>query len=128
MKTLLIVAITSVYTYALGANAQIPPPTADDKARQEMVKSATEGTAKGYGRADAEGSAAAAKTKAMPRMLPDQASKQQAVNSVTSQTVGKETGQVSAEGSAKAAADKTPRKPRPKMSDYERQLQKASTP
>ena len=48
-----------------------------------MVKSATEGTAKGYGGAAAEGSAAAAKTKDQPKALPDKASKQQAVKSTT---------------------------------------------
>jgi hypothetical protein len=42
--------------------------------------------------------------------------------------VGKQTGQADAEGSAKAAADKSPRKERPKMSDYEKELQKASKP
>ena len=50
------------------------------------------------------------------------------MKSVTSQTAGKEAGQASAEGSARAAADKTPRKERPKMSDYEKELHKASTP
>lgn len=125
MKTWLIVAIGAVF--ATTAAAQTPA-TPDEKAKQDMVKSATEGTMKGAAGADAEGAARAAKSKDMPRTLPDKESKRKAVNSTTSSTVGRQTGQVSAEGSAKAAADTSPRKERPKMSDYERQLQKASTP
>lgn len=125
MKTLIIAAIAS--TYALSATAQITSQRVDDKAKQEMLKSATAGTAKGYGRAAAEGSAAAAKTKDMPKALPDEASKQKAVDSITSTTAGKGYGTAAAEGSARAAADQSPRKERPKMSDYETQLHKAST-
>lgn len=128
MSTTMIAAFAGAF--ALGASAQTPAPSKEDvvKEKQEMVKSATVSTAKGYGGADAEGSAAAAKTSGMPKALPDTAAKQRAVDSITGTTVGKESGQISAEGSARAAADKSPRKPPPKMSDYEKQLQKASTP
>ena len=129
MKTLLIVAIA--VTFATTAAAQMPATSAsasDEKAKQDMVKGATASTAKGANNADAEGAVAAAKTKDMPRALPDQDSKRRAVNSITQSTVGKQTGQADAEGSARAAADKSPRKERPKMSDYEKELQKASKP
>lgn len=129
MKTSLIVAIGAVFASAAAAQTPATPgSTPDDKAKQDMVKSATESTAKGVAGADAEAAAKAAKTNDMPRTLPDTPSKQKAVNSITSSTVGKQTGQADAEASAKAAADKSPRKERPKMSDYEKQLQKASTP
>jgi len=72
---------------ATTAMAQTPAPTPakDPKDKQEMVKSATEATAKSKG-------------------------------------------VISAEGSAAAAADKTPKKPRPKMSEHEKELRKAATP
>ena len=119
MKTLMIAAIAGAF--AVTAAAQAPSATqaqtaADAKKdKQEMVKSATEGTAKGYTGAAAEGSAAAAKTKDQPKTLPqDKASKQQTAKSVTESTAGKGYGQQSAEGSAKAAADTSPRKEKPK--------------
>ena len=93
-----------------------------------MVKSATEGTAKGYGGAAAEGSAAAAKTKDQPKALPDKASKQQSVKSTTETTAGKQYGQVSAEGSAKAAADTSPRKEKPKPKLNSPEMKEASKP
>ena len=126
MKTLMYVALAGVF--AASAAAQIPAPTPDEKAKQQMVKDATASTMKGAAGADADGAAAAAKTQDMPKALPDKDSKRKAVNSITQSTVGKQTGQMSAEGSAKAAADKSPRKERPKMSDYEKELQKASKP
>ena len=88
-----------------------------------MVESVTQD--KGYGVRDAEGSAKAAKTKGMPKALPDTAARQKAMESIDA-SAGKGYGQSAAEGAAKAAADKSPPKQRPKMSDYEKQLQKAS--
>ena len=125
MKLLLIATI--IGNYALAAGAETTPGPVDKaeetKTKQEMVKSMTQD--KGYGVRDAEGSAKAAKTKDMPKVLPDMAAKQKAMQSVTS-SAGKGYGQSAAEGAAKAAADTSPRKERPKMSDYEKQLQKAS--
>ena len=129
MKTLLFIAIAAAFaTTAVAQTPAAPVSKPDDKAKQEMVKSATTGTAKGVTRMDAEASAEAAKTKDMPKALPDKASKQRAVNSITQSTEGKQYGQADAEGSAKAAADTSPRKERPKMSDYEKELHKASKP
>jgi hypothetical protein len=130
MKSLMIVAIAS--TYALAAGAQTTAPAADKaadtKAKQEMVKSATEGTAKGYGQAAAEGSAAAAKTKDMNKALPDKAAKQKSVAATTSSTAGKGYGQAAAEGSAKAAADTSPRKATPKPKLDSPAMKEASKP
>jgi hypothetical protein len=126
MKALMIVAIAS--TYALAAGAQTTAPAADNKAKQEMVKSATEGTAKGYGQAAAEGSAAAAKTKDMNKALPDKAAKQKSVQATTSSTAGKGYGQAAAEGSAKAAADTSPRKATPKPKLDSPAMKEASKP
>ena len=126
MKALMIVAIAS--TYALAAGAQTTAPAADNKAKQEMVKSATEGTAKGYGQAAAEGSAAAAKTKDMNKALPDKAAKQKSVHATTSSTAGKGYGQSAAEGSAKAAADTSPRKATPKPKLDSPAMKEASKP
>jgi hypothetical protein len=129
MKTLLILAVGAAVAISAAAQTLPTPGSPEDvKARQEMVKSATMSTAKGQNAADAEGSAAAAKTKDMPRILPDKESKRKAVNSLTQSTAGKQAGQAAAEGSAKAAADTSPRKERPKMSDYEKELQRASKP
>jgi len=126
MRTLLIATIVGTYILAAGAQTTLPPTdkaAAETKAKQEIVESVTQD--KGYGVRDAEGSAKAAKTKDMPKVLPDMAAKQKAMQSVTS-SAGKGYGQSAAEGAAKAAADTSPRKERPKMSDYEKQLQKAS--
>jgi len=125
MSTTLIAAFAGAFGLA---SAQTPAAVDVNKEKQEMVKAATAGTAKGYGGASADGAAAAAKTRDMPKVLRDTAAKQRAVDSTTATTVGKESGQASAEGSARAAADTSPRKKPPKMSDYEKQLQKASTP
>src|SRR5262245_32117295 len=127
-KTLLIVAIGATLATTAAAQSRVTPASPEEKAKQEMVQSATASTAKGYGLEDAEGSAAAAKTNGMPKALPDEESKRKAVNSLTQSTAGKQYGQASAEGSARAAADTSPRKVRPKMSDYEKELQKASKP
>jgi hypothetical protein len=126
MKALMIATIAG--TYALAAGAQTTDPAADNKAKQEMVKSATEGAGKGYGTTAAEGSAKAAKTKDMNKALPDNASKQKAVQSVTSSTAGKGYGTSAAEGSAKAAADTSPRKPKPKPRLDSPEMKEASKP
>ena len=126
MKTLLIATIVGTYALAAGAQTTAVPEdkAAETKSKQNMVESVTQD--KGYGVRDAEGSAKAAKTKGMPKALPDTAAKQKAMQTVDSST-GKGYGQSAAEGAAKAAADKSPRKERPKMSDYEKELRKAST-
>jgi hypothetical protein len=127
MRKLMIAAIA--VTFAAAAAAQTGTvPDADTKAKQDMVKGATEGTAKGYGGASAEGSAKAAKQKDMNKALPDKASKRKAVNSTTSSTVGKQSGQVSAEGSARAAADTSPRKAKPKPKLDSPEMKEASKP
>ncbi len=129
MKTLMIAAIAGAFAVTAGAQTSAPTaPATDHKAKQEMLKSATEGTAKGYGAAAAEGSAAAAKTKDQPKALPDKASKQQAAKSVTQQTAGTQYGQTSAAGSAKAAADTSPRKPKPKPKLNSPEMKEASKP
>jgi hypothetical protein len=128
IRTMMIAAFAGAFT--LGASAQTSAPSEADvsKQKQEMVKGATAGTAKGYSGAAADGAAAAAKTRDMPKVLPDTAAKQKAVDSLTATTVGKGSGQMDAEASARAAADKSPRKAKPRMSDYEKELHKASTP
>jgi hypothetical protein len=127
MRKLMIAAIAG--TFAAAAAAQTgTAPDADTKAKQDMVKSATEGTARGHGAASAEGSAKAAKQKDMNNALPDTASKQKAVHSTTSSTAGKQSGQVSAEGSAKAAADTSPRKAKPKPQPGSPEMKEASKP
>jgi hypothetical protein len=127
MRRLMIAVIAGTFAAAAAAQTSTTPES-DTKAKQDMVKGATEGTAKGYGAAAAEGSAAAAKTKDQPKALPDKASKQKAVNSVTKSTAGKQYGQTSAEGSAKAAADTSPRKPKPKPKLDSPEMKEASKP
>jgi hypothetical protein len=128
ISTIKIAAFAGAFT--LGASAQTSAPPTEEvwKQKQEMVKSATASTVKGASGAAADGAAAAAKTRDMRKALPDTAAKQKAVDSLTATTVGKGSGQLDAEASARAATDKSPRKARPKMSDYEKELHKASTP
>lgn len=102
------------------ACAQTPTPTTatQDKternaARQKDLKSATEGTVKGYGGAAADGSAKAAGNKAQPKVTPDTASKQAAVKAGTA-GVGKGYGAAAADSAAIAAKDKSARAPLPK--------------
>src|SRR5262245_30161910 len=69
MRKLMIAVVAG--TFAAAAAAQTgTAPDADTKAKQDMVKSATEGTAKGHGAASAEGSAKAAKQKDTSKALP----------------------------------------------------------
>jgi len=124
----MIATLAGAFAAVAAAQTATTAPDADTKAKQDMVKSATEGTAKGYGAASAEGSAKAAKQKDMNKALPDQASKQKAVNSATANTAGKQSGQTSAEGSAKAAADTSPRKPKPKPKLGSPEMKEASKP
>lgn len=128
MRTMMIAAFAGAFTLGASAQTSAPPEADVSKQKQEMVKNATAGTAKGYSGAAADGAAEAAKTRDMPKALPDTAAKQKAVDSLTATTVGKGSGQMDAEASARAAADKSPRKQKPKMSDYEKELHKASTP
>ena len=130
MKTLMIAAVAGAFALSAGAqtNAPAADKAADNKAKQEMVKGATAGTAKGYGQAAAEGSAQAAKTKDMNKALPDKAAKQKSVQATTSSTAGKGYGQSAAEGSAKAAADTSPRKEPPKPSLNSPAMKEASKP
>ena len=130
MKTLMIAAIAGTYAFAVGAQTTAPAAdkASENKAKQEMVKSATEGTAKGYGGAAAEGSAAAAKSKNMNKALPDKAAKQKSVQATTSSTAGKGYGQAAAEGAAKAAADTSPRKASPKPQLDSPAMKEASKP
>lgn len=130
MKALLTAALAAAFAVTAGAQTPAPAaaPATDTKAKQDMVKSATEGTAKGYTGAAAEGSAKAAKTKDQPKALPDTASKQQATKSVTQQTAGKGYGQAAAEGSAKAAADTSPRNPKPKPTIDSPAMKEAAKP
>jgi hypothetical protein len=109
------------------AQTPAPAPPKDPKAKQEMVKSATEATAKSKGVVSAEGSAKAAAAKDDPKALQDKTAKRKAVKSTT-EASAKSKGVAAAEGSAAAAADKTPKKPRPKMSEHEKELRKAATP
>jgi hypothetical protein len=133
MNKLIVAAIAGAFVataLAQGPAAPQTPPTqaakpANAKERQELVKGATADTAKGYGEKAAEGSAAAAKTKGTPKALPDKAAKRESVNKTTED---KGYSVRAAEGSAKAKADKTPKQPKPKMGEHQKQLQKASTP
>ena len=130
MKTLMIVAIAGTYALTVGAQTTAPATdkATDNKAKQEMVKGATEATAKGYGPAAAEGSAKAAKSKDMNKALPDKAAKQKSVQATTSSTAGKGYGTAAAEGSAKAAADTSPRKEPPKPQLNSPAMKEASKP
>ena len=92
------------------------------------MKSATAGSAKGYGTTAAEGSAKAAESKHMTKALPDNKTKQQTVNAATSNTAGKGYGTAAAEGSAKAAADTSPRKEKPKPQLQSPAMKEASKP
>jgi hypothetical protein len=92
-----------------------------------MVKGVTDADTKSKGVEAAEGSARAAATKDAPRALPDKAAKRASVTTTTAEDA-KSRGVKAAEGSAKAATDTTPKKPKPKMGDYDKQLQKAATP
>jgi len=133
MNKLIVAAIAGAFAataIAQGPAAPQTPPTqaakpANAKERQELVKGATESTAKGYGQKAAEESAMAAETKGTPKALPDKAAKQESVKKTTDD---KGYGVRAAEGSAKAKADKTPKQPKPKMGEHQKQLQKASTP
>lgn len=110
-RTYLVIAAICI---AASAAAQQPPASPDkDKAErnaaaQKNMKSATEGTVKGYGGAAADGSAKAAASKTQPRTTPDAAAKQEAVKSATAGTA-KGYGGAAAEASAAAAKDKSPR-------------------
>jgi len=126
MHKLMIAVVAGTFAAAAVAQTSTPPAT-DAKAKQDMVKSATEGTAKGHGAASAEGSAKVAQTKDAPKALPDTASKQQAVNSATATNVSN-SGKTSAEGSAKAAADKSKRKAKPKPKLDSPEMKEASKP
>ncbi len=119
MNRVLMTLVAGMFAATAVAQTPAPAPATDAKAKQEMVKSATEGTEKGYGRAAAEGSAKAAEKKGTTKALPDKASKQQAVGSVTKQTAGTGYGQAAAarlgegssrhippQGKAEAAAPK----------------------
>ena len=128
MNKLMIAAIAGVFAASVSAQSTAPAPADANKGKQEMVKDATEGSAKGYGTKAAEGSAKAAESKGMSKALPDKASKQKAVNSTTSSTAGKGYGTAAAEGSAKAAADKSPRKAKPKPKLDSPEMKEASKP
>lgn len=106
-------AIAAICIVATAAAQQ--PPANEDKgkaernaAAQKNLKSATEGTVKGYGGAAADGSAKAASSKSQPRTAPDAAAKQEAVKSATAGTA-KGYGGAAAEGAAAAAKDKSAR-------------------
>ncbi len=128
MKALLIAVAAGAF--ALTAGAQTAAPSTDkatvNKAKQEQVQSAT----KDVGGTVRSGEAAdkAAMGKGTPKALPDKAAKQAAVKGTTESTAG--TGFTQSAGAAanKAAADKSPRKEKPKMSEHEKELQKAAKP
>ena len=126
-KKLIVCAIAAAFAASVSAQSN-PPATDVNKEKQQMMKDATAGVAKGSGQSSAEGSANAAKTKGTPRMLSDKASKREAVNAATSSTVGKGSGATSAEGSAKAAADKSARKAKPKPTLDSPEMKAASKP
>lgn len=128
MNKLMIAAIGGAFAASVSAQSTAPAATDANKEKQQMVKDATAGAAKGYGTAAAEGSAKAAKTKDMPKALPDKASKQKTVNAATANTAGKGYGTSAAEGSAKAAADTSPRKPKPKPQVGSPEMKEASKP
>jgi hypothetical protein len=126
MSKLIIAAIAGMFSVVALAQSTTPSPVPTTKEKQEMVKGAT--ADKGYGPRAADASAEAAKKKDQPKALPDTASKQKAVQSVTAQTAGKAYGTAAAEGSAKAAADKSPRKPKPKPQLQSPEMKEASKP
>ncbi len=128
MNTLIISAIAGLFAASVLAQSTAPTPADANKEKQQMMKEATEGSAKGYGTKSAEGSTKAAESKGTQKALPDKASKQQAVSSTTSSTAGKGYGTQSAEGSAKAAADTSPRKPKPKPKLDSPEMKEASKP
>lgn len=113
------------------ASAQQPPgPTDAERAKaernaaaQKNMKSATEGTVKGYGGAAAEGSAKAAATKDLPRTAPDAAAKQAAVKSAT-KGAGTGYGASAADSAAVAAKDKSGKAPLPKPKAGTPEMQK----
>ena len=111
MNRLIISAIAGLFAASVSAQSTAPAPADTNKDKQQMMKDATGGSAKGTQKA-----------------LPDKASKQQAVSSTTSSTAGKGYGTQSAEGSAKAAADTSPRKPKPKPQLDSPAMKEASKP
>ena len=114
---LMIVAIAGAFSAV--AAAQTTAPAADNKAKQEMVKSATQAGTQAAGTKAAEGSAAAAKTKDMPKALPDAETKRKSMNSTSS---------APPKGSGQAAADRSPRKEKPKPKLDSPEMKEASKP
>ena len=128
MNRLIISAIAGLFAASVSAQSTAPAPTNTNKDKQQMMKDATEGSAKGYGTKAGEDSAKAAESKGTQKALPDKASKQKSVSSTTSSTAGKGYGTQSAEGSSKAAADTSPRKPKPKPQLDSPAMKEASKP
>ena len=60
MNRLIISAIAGLFAASVSAQTTAPAPADANKDKQQMMKDATEGTAKGYGTKAAEGSAKAA--------------------------------------------------------------------
>jgi|KBSMisStandDraft_5_1062788.scaffolds.fasta_scaffold2782891_1 uncharacterized protein (DUF697 family) len=121
MRKLMLAIFGSALVAAASAQSPSPTPAATpdearaarQKASPENVKKATAGTEKGYTRAAGEAAEKAAASKDMPKVTPDNASKQQAVKSATAGTAKGYT-QAAGDAAAKAKNDKTPRVKAPK--------------